>query len=88
MTERKSYNLANLSKEEMEKVNVDMAAAGVAYKERMNMPVIPAQIEEEQPAALRQYFKERLAHYRSASQRLPRGNDPVYQQMSESNGKK
>lgn len=57
MTEKKSYNLANLDKEDMDKVNVDMAAAGVAYKERMNMPVIPVQVEAEQPEALRAYFK-------------------------------
>lgn len=30
-----SYNLANLPKEEMDKVNVDLAASGVAYKERI-----------------------------------------------------
>lgn len=29
-----SYNLANLSKEDMDKVNVDLAAGGVAFKER------------------------------------------------------
>lgn len=31
MTEKKSYNLASLSKEEMDKVNVDLVASGVAY---------------------------------------------------------
>ncbi|MCC7586163.1 DNA polymerase III subunit theta, partial [Serratia sp. Lou2A] len=35
------YNLAELSKEEMDRVNVDLAASSVAYKERYNMPVIP-----------------------------------------------
>lgn len=88
MTEKKSYNLANLDKEDMDKVNVDMAAAGVAYKERMNMPVIPVQVEAEQPEALRAYFKERLDHHRAAGQRLPRGTDPVYLKMAEANGKK
>ncbi len=88
MTEKKSYNLASLGKEDMDKVNVDMAAAGVAYKERMNMPVIPVHVESEQPDNLREYFKERLEHHRAAGQRLPRGNDPIYQQMADSNGKK
>ena len=45
-----SYNLGNLPKEEMDKVNVDLAASGVAYKERMNQPVIADQVEREQPA--------------------------------------
>ncbi|MGQ8844013.1 DNA polymerase III subunit theta [Serratia sp. TSA_7] len=58
-----SYNLGNLPKEEMDKVNVDLAASGVAYKERM-------------------------AHYREVSKRLPTGSAPVYQQMAEANGKK
>ncbi|HBI11076.1 MAG TPA: DNA polymerase III subunit theta, partial [Franconibacter pulveris] len=34
------HNLAQLPQEEMDKVNVDLAAAGVAFKERYNMPVI------------------------------------------------
>ena len=36
-----SYNLADLPKDDMDKVNVDLAASGVAYKERMNMPPKP-----------------------------------------------
>lgn len=55
-----SYNIADKSPEEREKVNVDLAASGVAYKERMNMPIVPAQVEEEQPSHLREYFRERL----------------------------
>lgn len=34
------HNIAEKSKEERDKVNVDLAASGVAYKERLNMPVI------------------------------------------------
>lgn len=33
-------NLAKISQDEMDKVNVDLAAAGVAFKERYNMPVV------------------------------------------------
>lgn len=84
----KSYNLGNLPKEEMDKVNVDMAASGVAYKERLNMPVIPAEVAAQQPAHLREYFLERLTHYREVGKLLPRGTDQVYQQMAEQNGKK
>lgn len=67
-----SYNLANLSKEDMDKVNVDLAAGSVAFKERYNMPVIAEQVEAEQPEHLRAYFKERLAHHRAQKDRLGR----------------
>lgn len=67
-----SYNLANLSKEDMDKVNVDLAAGGVAFKERYNMPVIAELVEAEQPEHLRAYFKERLAHHRAQKDRLGR----------------
>ncbi|MBH3164567.1 DNA polymerase III subunit theta [Serratia marcescens] len=88
MTEKKSFNLANLDKDDMDKVNVDLAASGVAYKERMNQPVIADQVEREQPEHLRDYFSERVAHYREVSKRLPTGSAPVYLQMAEANGKK
>ncbi|HEJ7052575.1 TPA: DNA polymerase III subunit theta [Serratia marcescens] len=83
-----SYNIADRSPEEREKVNVDLAASGVAYKERMNMPIVPAQVEEEQPSHLREYFRERLQHYRGQSHKFPGPSDPRYQQMAEANGKK
>jgi DNA polymerase-3 subunit theta len=63
-----SKNLANLSKQEMDKINVDLLAAGVAFKERYNMPVIADAVEQQQPAELREYFQQRLAHFRQASQ--------------------
>lgn len=72
-------NLAARSKEERDKVNVDLAASGVAYKERLNQPVIPQQVEMEQPETLKEYFRERLKFYREESMKLPRGTDPVYQ---------
>ncbi len=33
-------NLPNLTKEEKDKINIDLAASAVAYKERLNMPII------------------------------------------------
>lgn len=45
-------NLAALPQDEMDKVNVDLAAAGVAFKERYNMPVVAEVVEREQPARL------------------------------------
>lgn len=45
-------NIAAQSKGEQDKVNVDLAASGVAYKECMNMPVIAAVVMREQPEHL------------------------------------
>lgn len=73
-----SHNLAACSREERDRINVDLAASGVAYKERMNQPVIPHEVEMQQPEAMREYFKERLQHYRNAALQYPRGTDPVY----------
>ncbi|MEN4584646.1 DNA polymerase III subunit theta [Pantoea agglomerans] len=73
-----SHNLAARSREECDRINVDLTASGIAYKERMNQPVIPHEVEMQQPAAMREYFKERLQHYRSVALQYPRGTDPVY----------
>lgn len=62
-----TYNLADLPSDEMDKVNVDLAAAGVAFKERYNMPVVADLTEREQPAHLRDWFRERLAAHRAIS---------------------
>ncbi|MBZ6385481.1 MULTISPECIES: DNA polymerase III subunit theta [Pantoea] len=74
-----SHNIAARSKEERDRMNVDLAASGVAYKERMNMPVVAYEAEMQQPEALREYFQERLRFYREESNKYPRGTDPVYQ---------
>lgn len=74
-----SHNLAARSREERDRINVDLAASGVAYKERMNMPVIAMEVEMQQPEALKEYFRERLQHYRNVALQYPRGTDPVYQ---------
>ncbi|HHA1237946.1 TPA: DNA polymerase III subunit theta [Enterobacter hormaechei subsp. xiangfangensis] len=72
------HNLAAKSDDERDKVNVDLAASGVAYKERLNMPVIAEVVMREQPENLRDYFLERLKFYREKSIILPKGSDPVY----------
>ncbi|OIY03352.1 DNA polymerase III subunit theta [Citrobacter portucalensis] len=74
------FNIAAKSKEEQDKVNVDLAASGVAYKERLNMPVIAEQV-----AHLRDYFLERLNFYREASITLPKPSDPRYIEMADQN---
>jgi len=67
-----TYNLAVLSTEAKEQLNTELAAAGVAFKERYNMPVIPIHIENEQPEALRAHFQEKLTTYRQLSVTLSR----------------
>lgn len=74
-----SQNLAARSREERDRINVDLAPSGVAYKERMNMPVIPMGVEMQRTEMLKEYFHERLQHYRNIALQYPRGNDPVYQ---------
>ncbi|WP_369310995.1 DNA polymerase III subunit theta [Providencia rettgeri] len=67
-----SHNLALLPKDEMDKVNVDLLASGVAFKERYNIAIIAEAVEREQPEHLREYFRERLVYYRQLSQNFSR----------------
>ncbi|HCL6889366.1 TPA: DNA polymerase III subunit theta [Citrobacter freundii] len=83
-----SHNIAAKSKEDQDKVNVDLAASGVAYKERLNMPVIAEQAAREQPENLREYFMERVRYYREQSLTLPKASDPRYLDMAAQNEKK
>ncbi|EPM1332613.1 TPA: DNA polymerase III subunit theta [Klebsiella pneumoniae] len=83
-----NYNIASKGLEEQNKVNVDLAASGVAYKERLNMPVVAEVVAREQPEHLRNYFMERVRHYREQSIQLPRASDPRYLEMAEQNTKK
>lgn len=82
------YNIAAKNQDERDKVNVDLAASGVAYKERLNMPIIAEQVAREQPEHLREYFMERVRFYREKSLTLPKPSDPQYTQMAEQNAKK
>lgn len=67
---------------------MDLVASGVAYKERLNMPVIAEVVEREQPEHMREYFRDRLRHYRQISTELPRADDPRYAEMREAAPKK
>ncbi|WP_213732662.1 DNA polymerase III subunit theta [Citrobacter europaeus] len=82
------HNIAAKSKEDQDKVNVDLAASGVAYKERLNMPIIAEQVAREQPEQLREYFMERVRYYREQSLTLPKSSDPRYLDMAAQNEKK
>ncbi|MGL4725646.1 MAG: DNA polymerase III subunit theta [Scandinavium sp.] len=81
------FNIAAKSQEERDKVNIDLAASGVAFKERMNQPVVAEQVAREQPEHLREYFMERVRFYREQSITLPRASDPRYTEMAEANKK-
>ena len=65
-------NLATLPQDEMDKINVDLAAAGVVFKERYNMPIVAEVVEREQPEHLRDWFRQRLIAHRLASVNLSR----------------
>lgn len=82
------FNIASKSKEEQDKVSVDLAASGVAYKERLNQPVVSEQVAREQPEHLREYFMERVRYYREQSLTLPKASDPRYLDMAAQNEKK
>ncbi|HCB2205687.1 TPA: DNA polymerase III subunit theta [Citrobacter farmeri] len=82
------WNIAAKPQEDRDKVNVDLAASGVAYKERLNMPVIAEAVMREQPVEYQQYFMERLRHYRELSMQLPKSSDSRYLEMEEQSNKK
>ncbi|QQW41269.1 DNA polymerase III subunit theta [Enterobacter hormaechei] len=65
-----------------------MAATCVAYKERLNQPVIAEQVAREQPEHLRNHFMERVCLYRDKSLTLPKASDPQYMQIAEQNARK
>ncbi len=67
------HNIANLPQDEKDKINADLAASGIAYKERLGLPYDLYETENQQPEHLRPYFRERLEHYREIGKRFPRG---------------
>lgn len=71
-------NLAATSEEEQDKVPIDLTASGVAYKERLAMSVVAEPVVREPPEHLREFFMERLRHYRKLSVQLPDKNAPEY----------
>ena len=67
-----SFNLALLGAEEKDRINTDLAASGVAFKERYNMPVVAEIVEKEQPAEMQEWFRQRLGVFRQTSLTLSR----------------
>ena len=72
------FNLAATSKEMQDKVAIDLVTSGVAYKERLAMPVVAEMVVRELPEHLRAYFWGRLHYYRQFSELLPDKNAPEY----------
>ncbi|EPC7690591.1 DNA polymerase III subunit theta [Providencia stuartii] len=66
------HNLANLTQKEKDKVNVDLAASGVAYKERLVLPHVMLRNRKPTYLHLLWYFIGRMEHYREIVKRLPR----------------
>ena len=80
------WNLAQLPDEERKQVDMDKAAAAVAYLERTGKPVVPEMEMRQFPQSLWPAFQARLEYYRRVSATLPRGTDPVYQKPEEKPG--
>ncbi|HHA2200498.1 TPA: DNA polymerase III subunit theta [Enterobacter hormaechei subsp. xiangfangensis] len=57
------WNVSAKPQEERDKVNVDLAASGVACKECLNIPLYAEQVGREQPEQYWEYFIERLRYY-------------------------
>lgn len=72
------FNPAATSKEDQDKVAIDLVASGVAYKERLAMPVVAELVARDVPEYLRAYFWGRLHYYRQFSEQLPDKNAPEY----------
>ncbi len=66
-------NLAATTKEEQDKVAIDLVASGVVYKERLAMPVVAELVVREQPEHLREYFRAA-----GVFAQLPDKNAPEY----------
>lgn len=81
------FNLAATSKEDQDKVAIDLVASGVAYKERLAMPVVAELVARELPEHLREYFWVRLEHYRLVSAQFPDKNAPEYARKEDENKK-
>lgn len=81
------FNIAAKSKDEQDKVAVHMVTFAAAFKERMNMPVVPEVVAREQPEHLREYYMEWVRHCRMLSIKLPNANDPRYIEMAEASRK-
>lgn len=56
-----------------------LMAPGIADKRRINQPVLPFGVQNQQSAYLQVYFLVRIKYYHNESANYPQGNDPVDQ---------
>ncbi|HFD9222295.1 TPA: DNA polymerase III subunit theta [Salmonella enterica] len=56
------FDLTATSKEEQDKVTIDLLTSGGKYKERLAMLVVAELVVREQPEHLREFFMERQRH--------------------------
>lgn len=66
----KKYNLATLNKDDVLKMNVEMAASAIAFKEKYNQFVNIAEVNKTQPKELQNYFLEKIEYYRGLSRQI------------------
>jgi DNA polymerase III subunit theta len=67
-----AYNLAQLDAQQKNRINIELSAAAVAFKERYAMPVNPELILQSLPEDARPWFQQRLDDFRELSKQLSR----------------
>lgn len=72
-----NHNIAEKPQKYCDQVSVDLTASGMAYKERMNMPVIAEVVMREHPEHMRDYILECLRHNRELSITLSKSSDAI-----------
>lgn len=60
-----SHNLAKLSKEERDRISIDLLASGAVYKEQVGTIPAAEQAASEVEPEMKPYFLERVKFYRS-----------------------
>lgn len=63
-SETNMHNIANLPQDEKDKINADLAASGIAYKERLGLPYDLYETENQQPEYLQRGREKASARVR------------------------
>lgn len=80
-------NIASKSREEQNLIALDLIASGVAYRERLGLPVIAEAVARELAENEREYFFLRLTHYRKISEQMPGADASEYKSKAPDNEK-
>ena len=62
------YNLAELTQEEKDKINVNLAASGLPFKERYNMPVVADAIARGATSSFTKLFSRKSDPFLSSTE--------------------